>query len=63
MMRLDSENLDNQGRPCLPPYKSFNQESVLIIFAFEISPFGSNRLERVRLKAGTPVRKQLKELK
>lgn len=40
-MRLDSENLDNQGRPSLQPYKSFNQERVLIIFVFEISPFGS----------------------
>lgn len=41
MMRLDSENLDNQGGPYLQPYKSFNQERVLIIFVFEISPFGS----------------------
>lgn len=41
MMRLDSENLDNQGRPGLQPYKSFNQERVLIIFVFEISLFGS----------------------
>lgn len=41
LLSLWTEYQDSQGRPCLPLYKSFNQERVSIMFAFEINPFGS----------------------
>lgn len=63
MMGLWAEYQDSQGRPCLQLYKSFNQERVLIMFAFEINPFGSRWITKDELKVGKPVRKQVKELK